>query len=685
MKYKTAKIFFLLALCFIIISFFSCSNNKLLNNKELEYLKQNKTLSVGICINYPPYGFLNKNGEIDGVLIDYFKLIEDNIDYKFELKLYPNFQDLLADGKVGRVDVILDIQDTPERRAFFNFTPPIIKGNHSIYTQKNSNLENIKDLNGKKVAVGKNFSIQEYLEKNYPEIILVPLINENACLKALANNETDAYIGLETITSYYIKKEAHTNIELKGAVNYENKLGIAIKKSNPILSHIVNKGNSAISSSEKDDILNKWLYDFIKPVNEKVPFWQKLFFLFVIISIISFLLNYILKREIIKRTQQLNNAKIAAEKGNELKTLLFQNISHEVRTPLNSIIAFSSFLSEAETNEEKKEYTNTILKECANLTNILNSVIDIADLNTQQSTPRNNVIALDRELKLLADVYSAQAHRKKLSFIFNNQINADNNFIYTDKSRFNKSISYLLDNAIKFTNEGGSISLNCKTDNNTLIIDIEDTGIGIKPQKINKIFKEFYQVEKKLTKKYAGLGIGLSIAYKNIKSLGGEIIAKNNTDKSGAVFTIKIPVNFAKEKHSHIQPIKNNFRILITEDMKLNYLVLEKTLNKIIIDDIEIAWAKNGQEAIDMLTKDNFDVVFMDIKMPVLDGFEATKIIKKKHPKLIVIAQTAYTQEEDFNTAITIGFDSYITKPIDPNTLKMTLQDFFKLKINADD
>ncbi|GAB1858472.1 hypothetical protein MHTCC0001_33100 [Flavobacteriaceae bacterium MHTCC 0001] len=653
-----------------------------MTNEEINYLKENKNLTVGVYIYYPPYEFINKNGEVDGILLEYLKILQENINYKFTPKFYTSFQKMLEDGKSGNVDIILEIQSTESRLKYFEFTKPIFRGHHAAYTLVDSDIKSLNQLKGKKITVVEHYSVQEYLEKNHPLITILPAANEKACLEKLLKKEVDAYIGAESGSNYFIRKEAYSNeIKLLDTINYDLEVGVAIVKSKPILCSIIKKGSQSISSDEKQTILNKWLYDITKPVYKKVSFWEKLFIIVSTVSLLFLILSYYLKKQIENRTQELNKAKIRAEKNDEIKTLLFQNISHEVRTPLNSIIAFSGFLNDVETKTEKKAYINTILEECYNLTNILNNVIDISELTTEKTPPKDNSINLDKELSLIADIYNIKARRKNLDFEFVNTIPKDKNFIRSDKTRLNKSITKLLDNAIKFTKEG-KITLNSFIENDILKIAIIDTGIGIKSKKISNLFRSFYQEETELSKKYDGLGIGLSIAYINILSLKGQIKAKNNPDGKGATFTIELPVTYeVYENNTNIKSVNRQFKILIAEDMKLNYLVLEKILDKIITVDHEITWAKNGQEAVDLVHKNKFDVIFMDIKMPVLDGFQATKIIKKKYPKSIVIAQTAYAQEDDFNKASDIGFDAYLTKPIDLNVLKTTLKDFFQLTI----
>ncbi len=677
------KTLHLLLLAFIFSSFFACEKKSCLNKNQKDYLSENSDLMIAIFIYYPPYQFVNEDGNVDGILIDYLQVLEDKIGYKFKKKVYSSWQTLMSEAQKGNIDVILEIQNTPERRDYLTFTKPIFFGDHVIVSKEGSGINTIKDLKGKKVTVGDEYSIEEYLRKKHPELFLVPLVNEKTCLEALVADDVDAFIGLKSIANYTIKKEDFTNLKIDSPIDFKYELGMGINKNKPTLTKIIRKGSNAISLDEKNEILDKWLYNIVKPIHKKFIFWKSLLAIVFSILILSFLFSSYLKRLVKKKTLQLRRAKFKAEKSNDIKTLFLQNISHEVRTPLNSIIGFSNLLKqeEAESNN-KKEYIDTIIQESSKLTTILNNIIEISELTIKKPKPQNRPISLDKELNILSDIYRSKANYKGLGFDFDNSIKKEFDHIVSDKSRLIKAISNLLDNAIKFT-QNGEIKMKSKLLKDKLKITISDTGIGIRPELSKDVFHEFYQEEKELSKKYDGLGIGLSIANENIKSLGGSI-ELNTTEKQGATFTITLPFiaspSSSKSNGGIPKKMDSPVKILIAEDMKLNYLVLEKTLDKIIPGNKEVTWAKNGKEAVEKIEESVFDIVFMDIKMPILDGYEATKRIRSINKSIPIIAQTAYAHEEDYNKAIAIGFDGYLTKPINYKALKIVLEDFFVME-----
>jgi len=671
----------LLLICFLFTCF-SCNTNDILSEEEIEYLNESEAHTVAIYIDYPPYEFVNENGEVKGILIDYFNTLENKIDHKFKKKFYTNWSTLMDDAIKKKVDIILEIQNTKERRKFLTFTKPIFIGRHVIVSKKNSSFTSIDSLNSRKIAVGKDYAIAEHLGQKYSNLNLMPLLNEKACIKAVNENKADAFIGLESTASYIITKEDYTELKIQSALKYNNELGIAINKDKPLLAEIIKKGNKEITIKEKNAILNKWLYNLVTPFHKKSSFWKMLLYISVGVLLLSFLFSILLKRQICIRTEALNNAKIKAENNNLLKTHIIQNISHEIRTPLNSIIGFTKFLKQNLPDEKSNhEYANIITNESDNLTNIIDDIIEISELNKNISAPNSQTIDLTSELNILLEKYAHKASVKRLGFNISHKIPDKNRYIITDKSRLIKSLSHVMGNAIKFTKKG-TISFESFIENNHLNFVVTDTGIGITEDQVDYIFKEFYQEEKELAKKYDGLGIGLSITKRYVESLQGNVSYKKNTP-NGSIFSIVIPINKSSKKAIKENTLVYNtpLKILIAEDTKLNFIVLEKNIDILIKEPYKITWAKDGNEAINCFKRSEFDLIFMDIKMPNLNGYKATEIIKKMNPTVPIIAQTAYAHENDINKGKTIGFDAYITKPIDSNQLKFILKNLYALDI----
>ena len=239
--------------------------------------------------------------------------------------------------------------------------------------------------------------------------------------------------------------------------------------------------------------------------------------------------------------------------------------------------------------------------------------------------------------------------------------------VLTDEIKLSKILNNLLDNAIRYTNRG-NIEFGYQLKHKNIEFYVKDTGIGINPEKHTMIFERFSQEDKSFSSKFGGLGLGLSIAKENVELLGGTISVQSEKG-IGSKFMFSIPYEPVFTDNSDISNSSNNnfdLVVLIAEDEEINYLFLQTVLMKMNLN-LKLYHAKNGQEAIDICEKyKNIDIVLMDIKMPILNGFEATKLIKEKFPKIKIIAQTAYSQSEEELKRKEFGFDDFLIKPIKP-------------------
>jgi len=378
-----------------------------------------------------------------------------------------------------------------------------------------------------------------------------------------------------------------------------------------------------------------------------------------------------------KNELELINAKVEAEKSDQLKTEFLNNMSHEIRTPLNGILGFSDMLSNPDlAHEKRRNFVSIIQNSGKQLLNIIDDILDISILETKQVKVVEEQLCLNDVLLELFSIFDIKAKENKTPLFVIKNLSDEKSTIFTDKTKLYKIVSNLLENALKFTNNG-FIEFGYQLKGEEIEIYVKDTGIGIELEKQEIIFERFSQAEKDLSKKVGGLGLGLSIVKENIELLGGEIRVESNVGV-GSSFFVTIPYKPVL-KNIKAKETESKCTILIAEDEEINYLYLETMINVILKLNCNILHAKNGEEAVDICkSNQNIDFVFMDLKMPVMCGYEATKKIKELYPDLVIVAQTAYSTVNEKEEALLAGCDDFISKPISPETFSIIINKYFK-------
>jgi PAS domain S-box-containing protein len=551
-----------------------------------------------------------------------------------------------------------------------------------------------------------------YIKNNYPQIpflFLSGTIGEDAAIETLLNGATDYVLKNKMERLVPAVKRAYKEAqELKARLKVENELRkisrVVEQSPNSVIImdtkgtiEYVNPTTNNLSGYKSEELIGKNYSIFSSANNteeEYLLLWKKLnagkvcedefhskkkngelYWEAVSFSPIldadGTITNFLaIKEDITKRkelTQNLIIAKEKAEENDRLKTAFLHNISHEIRTPLNAIMGFSEFINDPYLGSVKRQqFTNIIVQNCDKLLSIISNILSIATIEAGQENITTNEVALNPTLWYLHEQFLPDATRKNISLNMKPTLSDNEDRIISDESKLVEILFNLISNALKFTKKG-HINFGYTVNADDLEFFVEDTGIGISADMHEEIFKRFRQVESTIAHQSAGSGLGLSISKAYVELLGGKMWITSEVDK-GSTFHFTIPFikatnNTSKAKQSNfgiINELKEPKTLLVAEDEDSNFILLEEILVSL---NITIIRAITGVQAVEICKSKHVDAILMDIKMPVMDGYEATKIIREFMPDLPIIAQTAYATNKDKNYAMACGCNGFLSKP----------------------
>jgi signal transduction histidine kinase/CheY-like chemotaxis protein len=382
--------------------------------------------------------------------------------------------------------------------------------------------------------------------------------------------------------------------------------------------------------------------------------------------------------------QKLIKAKELAEESDRLKSAFLANMSHEIRTPMNNILGFTDLLKMDDlTSKQQKEYIQIIKKGGDRLLNIINDIIDISKIESGQMKVSVTKTNINEQIEYISSFFRPEAEEKGIRLIFKNTLLSQDAIINTDREKIFAILINLVKNAIKFTSEG-FIEFGYRKKEMLLEFFVKDTGTGIRQEHKELIFERFRQGSESLARNYEGAGLGLSISKAYVEMLGGKIRVDSEPGK-GSVFYFTIPYNPDKMPETVIENKVNSdfkehqikrLKILIAEDDEASGLLITNIVKAYCKTELKV---KTGIEAVEACQANpDIDLILMDIKMPEMDGYEATRQIRQFNKDVIIIAQTAFALTGDKERALQAGCNDYISKPIDGNLLMEIIQKHFK-------
>lgn len=588
---------------------------------------------------------ISGNNKIDSYLLEKFKsntgLLNKQVSFKYLTNLNKS--------------AILDTVENLPENSFVYYLP---------YTQ---------DLNGDVVMV-KDFACDLAKNCNRPVFSFIDLLTE----------DTGIFGGM--VMS--LKLEAEKTVEVIGQVlNGKTIENIAPLKTHKLYVYNWNelkKWNIDSNTLPKESIFYNRKYTFLELYKKEVYEGIILLLFYSILLILLLYSNRKIRRSKKQLKKQNTNyellnskyksqnellkiAKDKAEESDRLKTAFLQNISHEIRTPLNAISGFSGLLSTPNLADNKRNnFVSMIQNSSSQLISIVSDIITISSLETKQEKLKLEEVSLNEIIVELLAIFKPQARNQNISLSAKQSLTTNQSAVYTDKAKIIQILTNLLSNAFHFTHKG-FIEFGYQLKNEELEFYVKDTGDGIEKKQHKKIFEYFRQANLSIDKNYGGTGLGLSISKGFVELLGGKIWLQSEPDK-GSIFYFTIPYNPVSITNTKplITQNKNAITVLVAEDNEYNFLFIQELL---IAMNLKLIHAKNGEETVEICkVNSNIDLILMDIKMPIIDGYQAAKLIKEFRPNLPIIAQTAYALEHEIEKYSGI-FNDYLTKPIEKEKL----------------
>jgi len=482
---------------------------------------------------------------------------------------------------------------------------------------------------------------------------------------------------LEKLASQITAKEGDFETAYKEYQTYHNEYLEAKKYEDLELLESANLVYEIQQQKEKTTLLEKEnlaISELLK-AKEDTQQTQKLFTRWLVIFIVLALVTLVIILILLKKARKTNalyiSAKEKAELHSRLKTEFISNISHEIRTPLNAIIGFGQVLTDKLEDRQTKKLTSQIVNSSEMLLQLINDLLDFSKIEAGKLALDYGPYNLRQSIRKLLDIFHAQASNKGLTIKLNIDKNLPKEMIF-DELRLKQVLANLISNAIKFSSAGDieiGIKVKQKDDTHCLFdVWVLDNGIGISKSQQENLFQPFIQAESSTARKYGGSGLGLNICNKLLEQMNSKLHVDSDMGKGARFyFTLELSHSIGDE-YIHNQEATQlitqfqKTRVLLAEDNDINVEVITAMLNSTNLQILRVA---NGNDAIHKLSQQSFDAILMDIQMPEMDGYEATRVIRHQmNGTLPIIALTANAMQQDIDACLNAGMDDHVSKPI---------------------
>ncbi len=659
-----------------------------LTKEERIWLKAHPEIRLGIDPAWPPFEFLELGQDYSGIAADFVHIL--NTELGVAMKPVPNLSwaEVMEKTKAGEIDVLPCVVKTPKRSEYLNFSDPYLSKPLVILSREESPyFAGVGDVQGPIAVIDGYFSV-ELLKRDYPDKNYRTVTTIDEAIKAVERGDADVFVGNLASISYTLQKQGIKSLKVSGYTEYTSDLHFAIRKDWPELVEIINKQLAAIPESEKSRIISSWVnFRVEKEIDWMLLTLWVLGIAVVAGSIVSFYINT--NRKLAREVSERKKAEEAADSANQAKSEFLANMSHEIRTPMSAVLGFSEVLKTQEKDPKKLRYIEMIHSSGHALLDLINDILDLSKVEAGKLELQYSSVDIHQLLTELKFVFEKKVVDKRLELIIDTAPDMPE-VLLVDQVRVRQVLINLIGNALKFTHEG-HIRVMARSQPEggnlvTLVLEVEDTGIGIPEDQQQKIFSKFEQVKGQKVSQYGGTGLGLAISYRLTQIMGGNLSVDSEEGKGSsfrvALHGIEVAAKKPDEATEDFDAGSISFdpaTLLIADDIDHNREIISSFLSGF---KFEFLFSENGKDAVEQARKHKPDLILLDMKMPVMDGYEAAEIMG--HDEVLrnipLIAVTASALKED-EAAISKLCDGYLRKPVDRKKLICELMKYLKYSL----